>query len=111
MFRKGTKPSTVLAKTLLKPVSNSSRYANRDGSRVCAVSALLVERGYRVTETDNVHVYKPNGEILTGFDRPTISEIAEQEYGIEGIADLCIGAFHDAQDFKKVSEYLKKRGY
>lgn len=129
---KMAKPSYVLSRTKLIPVEDTCRWANRDGSKVCAVSALLVERGFSVTQNgeNGVPVVKDKtGKVVAGGRNTDtqISDVLMKEYGIrDSDVDTIISAYHESKpdnlyfanynpakdakpDFKQAAAYLRRK--
>lgn len=111
-MKKLTKMSDVLAKTKLKPVTNTTQWANKDGTRVCALSALVVEKGYKVTQRRNLpspNITK-NGINYGRF----VAKIVVAEYKIDkkdiAVIDNIIADFHELS-FTEIAEKLKLKGF
>ena len=102
------KPSYVLSRTKCVPVEDTMRYANSDGSKVCAVSALLVERGYKIKEnTSRRIIYNPEGKRIPD----SMITLLEKEYGMDILGmEKVIGAFNEGKEFKKTAKILREQG-
>jgi hypothetical protein len=102
------KPSYVLSRTKCIPVEDTTKYANRTGTRVCAVSALLVERGYTIKHSPGkITKYDSDGEKVNGM----MIDLVTKEYGITYKQyGHIINAFHKGKNFKDTAKILKAKG-
>ena len=110
---KDMKPSTVFMRTKLKAVEDTTTWANANGTKVCAVSALLTEKGYKVTQNDDGLVTLKKGKkiIFNECLGAMMIPYLEEEYGLDRKqGSFIMGSFHDYPNFKDLAKFLKTEG-